>query len=474
MASKKKFPGVDKEVLEGLANQFPRSQGPLSQDSEDAPAAADEVVAENPVETEVEVAPADVAPEEPETGAESGAAPNDAPPPNKPEPEPTAEPEPESDPGPAASEPDAAAAAPDPDSGPAVDPAPIEASKPPAPAPPAPRRRGGTLAFLSLLISLSALVMAGAALSPPQLRSWLQERIEYPQVVDFLTGAKAGLDARLRNNAAAIQSADNRLTAQNSRLDAIEAVGGSNEAAARRVDAVEALAAASEQTVLAIDTNVAGFEERLDAAVQLGADADQRLAALEVQVSGRLSDIETGLGALQRASSGPAKLYLIALRLRIAAQTPESFVDEVEAAVMVGVEDERIADALRVLADHAADGVATRTQLWDRFQRQLAPRLRGASRNLSGQFSIWFNGLFTNSGGDSMAAANAAAIAALAEENLSRGRLRSSIEQLAQLEGAFAASAAPWLIQARARVAVDAATATLVTVAFDRFISVND
>lgn len=457
MASNKKLPGVDKEVLEGLANQFPRSEAPSSQDSEDAPAATDEAVPEEAVEAE--------------------AAPADAPRPNEPDPEPTVDAEPEGDPGPAASEPEAAASAPNPDSGPAVDPASMEAAKPataPPPPPSAPRRRVGTLAFLSLLISLSALVMAVAALSPPQLRSWLQERIEYPQVVDFLTGTKAGLDVRLRDNTAAIEAADSRLTVQGVRLDAIEAVGGSHEAAAHRVDAVEALAAASEQTVLAIDTNVAGFEERLDAAVQLVADADQRLAALEEQVPGRLSEIETGLGALQRTSSGPAKLYLIALRLRIAAQSSEAFVDEVEAAAAVGVDDERIADALRALGYHAADGVATRTQLWDSFQRQLAPRLRGTNRSLSGQFSVWFNGLFANRGGDTMATANAAAIVALAEENLSRGRLRSAIEQLTQLDGAFAASAAPWLTQARARVAVDAATATLVTVAFDRFISAND
>ena len=463
MAPSKKLPGVDKEALEGLVNQFPRSQGPLSQDSEVAPEASDEVAPKETVETE----------------ADSAAAPSDMQPPS--EPEPIVEPEPEGEPEPATSEPEAAASAPVSDSGPTVDPSPTEASKPAAaaPPPPPPRRRGGMLASLSLLISLLALVMAVAALSPPQLRNWLQERmVEYPQVVDFLTGTKAGLDARIRDSSAAIQSAEIRLVAQDARLDSIEAVGGSNEAAARRVDAVEALAAASERTVLAIDTDVAGFEGRLDAAAKLGADADQRLAALEKQIPGRLSKIEAGLGALQRSSSGPAKLYLIALRLRIAAQTPDPFIDEVEAAVMVGLEDERITAALQVLAGHATDGVATRAQLWDRFQRQLAPRLRGpdtgVDHSLPGKFRTWFNALFTSAGGGSMASANAAAIVVLAEENLARGRLRSASEQLAQLEGAFAALVAPWLSQARARIAVDAASATLLSGAFVRFISADD
>ena len=381
--------------------------------------------------------------------------------------------------------PDADASAPEPDSTPdstpdsAAAPAePPEPAAPRAPTPPRARRRGGrALASLSLLISLFALAFAAAALSPPQLRSWLQARIDYPPLVDFLTGTKAGVEARLRDDAAAIQSSENRLAAHDARLGAIEAVGGSNEAAARRVEAVEALARASERNVGALDGRVGEFEGRLDTAAKQDADVARRLAELENQVPGRLSEIEAGLGALERATSGPAKLYLIALRLRIAAESSEPFADEVEAAAMVGVEGARIAAALQVLDRHATDGVATRAQLWDRFQRRLAPRLRGddlgAGESLFVQFRAWFNALFSDGDDDTMASANAAAIVTLAEENLSRGRLRSASEQLARLEGAFAAAAAPWLTQARARVAVDGATASLLSEAFKRFIAAD-
>jgi hypothetical protein len=89
-------------------------------------------------------------------------------------------------------------------------------------------------------------------------------------------------------------------------------------------------------------------------------------------------------------------------------------------------------------------------------------------------FRTWFNGLFLDDGDDTMAVANAAAIVELAEQYLARDRLGAANEQVAQLNGTFAAAAAPWLAQARARVAVDAATATLLTASFDRFMAMGD
>ena len=364
MAPRKKLPGVDKEALAGLAKQFPGSREPSSEDNQAAPEAGDEA---NQREAKAR--------------AEAAAAPPD-PPRRGPKAKPAAQAKPKADPARRKSGGKTAALAAEAGGATTTTAADTTARAPKPttpPAPPIPRRGGRVLVSLSLLISLFALALALAALSPPQLRSWLQARVDYPPLVDFLTGTGAGIEARLRDDAAAIQTAEDGLAAHAARLDAIEAVGGSNEAAARRVDAVEALAAASERIVRGLGPRVAAFAGRMDTAAGQDTDFDRRLAALEKQVPGRLTAIETGLGALRRSSSGPAKLYLIALRLRIAAQTPEPFADQVEAAARVGTEGGRIAAALQVLTRHAANGVATRVQLWDRFQRQLAPRLRGAN-----------------------------------------------------------------------------------------------
>jgi len=323
-----------------------------------------------------------------------------------------------------------------------------------------------------------ALALALAALSPPQLRSWLQAGIGYPPLVDFLTGSKAGIDARLRDDAVALKLTRNGLAAHDARLAAIEAVGGSNKAAARRVDAVEALATESKRKVRALDSRAASLAGRMDTAAMQGVDVGRRLSALGKQLAGRLTEIEAGLGDLKRSGLGPSKLYLIALRLRIAAQSPDPFAKEVDAAATVGNGDEKIAAALKALARHATAGVATQAQLRDDFQRQLAPLLRGdgigASRILFVQFRSWFNSMFLDGGDNTMAIAHAAAIVALAEDHLARGQLRAASEQLARLQGGFASAAAAWLTQARARVAVDDATATVITEAFDRYISAND
>ncbi|MBT4670942.1 MAG: hypothetical protein HN834_12305 [Rhodospirillaceae bacterium] len=495
MAGSKKLPGVDKEALEGLAKQFPRSQASSSNDDKPGSPEADEKPAQR---KEQDMAAA----ETPRGGAKSKSpAPSapkaDAAPVTSPVTSPVttgdmtgddataSTPKPDGQPktgsaAPAATAGTAGAAgakAPQ-TSSPSSSPAPPQKSTPPSPVPREPRRGGRALATLSLLISLCALAFAAAALSPPQLRDWLQARIDYPPLVDFLTGTRAGMEARLQTDAAAIQSVENNLATHDARLEAIEAVGGSNKAAARRVDAVETLAGVGEQNVRSLDATVAGFAQRLDTAAKQDVEMGQRLAALENQVPGRLTEIEAGLGALKRSSSGPAKLYLIALRLRIAAQSSAPFADEVAAATLVGINGGPIAAALQLLGRHAVDGVATRAQLHDRFRRQLAPRLRGATdgagRSLFVQFRSWFNSLFLDERGTPMAFANAAAIVALAEDALARDQLRAASDHLERLDGPFAATVAPWLNQARARVAVDTATASLMTEAFDSFVAMDD
>ena len=423
MATNKKIPGVDKEALEGLANQFPRTQGPSSEGSTVSPGSAGKV-AKGDADTDKMAATKP--PDKPQRQAGS---------------EPSVDgkqkdgsPESGAKAAETASKSDAAASG-------RTDSA--AASKSTGPTTPGASPPGiPALAYLPLIISLIALALALAALSPPQIQNWLQAQLGNRTPIEFSAGTKAEFEARFRENAAAIQLTDKRLAVQENRLKMVDS-GSSSEAAANQ-----------------------------------GSGTGRRLAELETLMTGRLSKIETELSTLRGGNLGSSKLYLIALRLHITAQTPEPFSDEVKAAVQVGSQGEPIDTALQVLGRHAGNGVASRAQLTDYFQRHLAPVLRGgdvdAGRSLFVNFRTWFNGLFLDDGDGTIAVANAVAIVELAAQNLARGRLHAASEQLAQFKGVLATRAAPWLAQARARVAVDNATATLLTEAYDRFMAADD
>ncbi len=429
MATRKKIPGVDKEALEGLANQFPRTQGPSSQDGADKPATAGSDAKDAKGEAEKNQTAGSAPPAKPQGQAE---------------PEPAAGQKQKGGSSSAASGSKAADMAAK--SGAAATTRTAPAATPKSPTPSARDVSSSGIrasVFLPLFVSLIALVLALAALSTTQVGIWFQNQLGYAAPIEFATGTRAEFEARLRENAAAIQLTENRLATQEDRIGMVEAGSGGNEAAANQ-----------------------------------DADVDRRLATLEKLLPGRLSKIEAKLGLLSGSNLGPLKLYLIALRLRVTAQGPEPFADQVKAAVRVGDQGETITAALDMLVRHAGNGVASRAQLSDHFRRRLAPLLRGddmgAGRSLFVNFRTWFNGLFLDDGDDTMAVANAAAIVELAEQYLARDRLGAANEQVAQLNGTFAAAAAPWLAQARARVAVDAATATLLTATFDRFMAMGD
>ena len=416
MATNKKIPGVDKEALEGLANQFPRTQRPSEGGGTDPPGSSHKATKGD---ADIDNKAATKPPAKPQRQAES---------------EPSVAGK-QNDGSPASGAKAAntvsksgAAASSRTDS--------ATASKSTGPTTPGASPSGNrALAYLPLIISLIALALALAALSPPQIQNWLQAQLGNGTPIEYPTGTKAEFEARLREYAAAIQLMEKRLAVHEDRLEMVVSSGGRNEPAANQ------------------NTGTG-------------------------RMSGRLSKIETELSTLRGGNLGASKLYLIALRLHITAQTPEPFADEVKAALQVGSQGEPIATALQVLGRHAANGVASRAQLTDYFQRQLAPLLRGgdvdAGRSLFVNFRTWFNGLFIGDGDDTIAVANAVAIVELAAQNLARGRLHAASEQLAQFKGVLATTVAPWLAQARARVAVDNATATLLTAAYNRFIAADD
>jgi hypothetical protein len=359
----------------------------------------------------------------------------------------------------------------------AADDAPPAASARPPGRPERPRRRGGRLlASLALLIAVVALAVGLGPAAPPQVRDWLTTTIGDPTVVDILTGSRAREDAQRAALAEALKGAQDQAARLATRLDAIEAVGGSSAAAARRVDALEAAAKAADARMAALESSGRAADEKIAA---LGGRGDAAEAALDENAKRTASldeAVKTTAGAVDGlAKAGKAqKLLLTMLHLRSASQQPGPFVAELAAArAAVGDDDAALAAALKTLSASAQTGVATMQELQDSFAKLIGPRVLALSsasqQGLTDRTKAWVQSMFVSRASDDVAAGGRnERIVALAERSLTRGQLAPAVDQIALLEDEAAVVATEWLRNASARLNVDKATAMLVAQAFDR------
>jgi hypothetical protein len=359
----------------------------------------------------------------------------------------------------------------------AADDAPPAASARPPGRPERPRRRGGRLlASLALLIAVVALAVGLGPAAPPQVRDWLTTTIGDPTVVDILTGSRAREDAQRAALAEALKGAQDQAARLATRLDAIEAVGGSSAAAARRVDALEAAAKAADARMAALESSGRAADEKIAA---LGGRGDAAEAALDENAKRTASldeAVKTTAGAVDGlAKAGKAqKLLLTMLHLRSASQQPGPFVAELTAArAAVGDDDAALAAALKTLSASAQTGVATMQELQDSFAKLIGPRVLALSsasqQGLTDRTKAWVQSMFVSRASDDVAAGGRnERIVALAERSLTRGQLAPAVDQIALLEDEAAVVATEWLRNASARLNVDKATAMLVAQAFDR------
>lgn len=353
---------------------------------------------------------------------------------------------------------------------------------------PAPQQRSGGrgLAYISLLFSIVAVVLALAILAPPELRPWLQSKIDNPRVVDFLTGARYATDQKFGETDATLQALRKQLDDATARIGEIEAVGGSNEAAASRVIAVEESLAGLDERIVAGDEKIAAVEdavdeteERVNALDDQSEAAAARLEALAGSVDSmastvlpRLDGLEQTLEQLQADAAGPQRLYLHALKIRLAMQGSGPFLDDVSAAQALAGNSDEVSAALTRLAALAATGAPTVDQLRVQFSERLAPRIRrldaDAPRSFVGRLGNWVDGLLENSAPSGGAGMGEHAIADLAQESLSKGNLATAIERLAALKGMSAVLLAEWMKDAQARLEMDRAGAALMAKSFDQ------
>jgi uroporphyrinogen-III synthase len=344
------------------------------------------------------------------------------------------------------------------------------------------RRRGGgrLLALIAVLIALGALAVALGPAAPPQLRAWLAAQIDAPAVVDVLTGNRAELDARLAAVADELKALADRQAQIGARLEAIEAVGGSSDGAARRVAAVENGIKAAEARIATIEASGKTADIQIG---KLGERADAADAAVKVNAE-RLSAIDdwvnkagTAIAALTKSGSAD-KSFLTALQLRGATQLSAPFAAELAAARAAADGNAETQAALKALAAHAQTGVPTMPELRDSFSMYVAPRVAALSpagqRGLTDRTKAWVQSVFSPRTVDETVGGDRnATIIALAERSLAKGQLAAAVDQIALLEDQAALIATEWLKGASARLTTDKASATLMAQAFDRLASTN-
>lgn len=273
--------------------------------------------------------------------------------------------------------------------------------------------------------------------------------------------------AELRERAAHVAPLEIRVAALEKEIKSLAAQppasGGTPAAPASGVDA-EALARLQRQTITAVDglqQRVLQLSAALAGAKNQLAGAEKRIAALEAR--------SQAAGTVSRDSA-----FVLAVgQLREAVRSGKSFAAALAGLRAIAGDDRDAASAIAVLQPYAAGGVADLATLRTRFA-VAAPRIAAAApqpatgwidrvlARLSSLISI------RRTGPAAAAGKGPEAVVARAELALDTGDIAGAVKALEGLTGAARDAAAPWLAGARARLAADAAVATLESEAIGR------
>ncbi|MGQ9367354.1 COG4223 family protein [Azospirillum sp. ST 5-10] len=209
----------------------------------------------------------------------------------------------------------------------------------------------------------------------------------------------------------------------------------------------------------ALQTRVAALETSLGVTASADASLGERIAKLEAAV-GAVDEKVAALPAAQVAGA------LAAGQLRSALSGSGPFAAELAAVKVSGIADEATSKALAPLAAHALSGIPTHSELAERFA-WMVPDLVSADLAAAGDRGIgqrmmgWVTGvagaLRLPVSGAPADAQSTPALVARAGTMLERGELAAAVDLVAMLPGAAGEAAAPWLEDARARLAADEA-----------------
>ena len=196
---------------------------------------------------------------------------------------------------------------------------------------------------------------------------------------------------------------------------------------------------------------------------------EQRLGGLKAVAPCRSPGANVDVGSSNRDSVLLAAqvrdqgLALAVLQLSIATRTHQPFVRELALVRRLGAEEARLRTPLDNLAPYATTGVATVAELRDSFGIILLPKLialeEESNVSWSTQAWLWFSTTIDPAQQPTppLVTDLRHKLVKSAMERLSEDDLRSAVELITQLDGAWAALTARWLAEANARLSLDSA-----------------
>lgn len=321
-------------------------------------------------------------------------------------------------------------------------------------------------------LSIVALLVGAAALSAPwwgpALPGWPS-----PAAPAATSTAAAPADPALR---AQIQQLVDRVAKLEQRPAAAPAGNGGSAAdltaLTGRIDALEkrpaadpAAGAAADDARKALADRLAALEQKLTA-VSGNSQAAQELRSEVDSLKQQVSTVSQGLEKRQDAATAAQALVLAAGQLRASLSGGQPFQQDLQAVRALNIADAGVSQPLDAVAPYAAKGIQTRAQLTDRFQPLAGEIVRAGIR---GEGNGWIDSavgklstlVTVRREGGGVVGTTDDAIVARAEAALSAGNLGKAVEELSALQGPAAQAAAPWLADAKARLAADQAVRQL-------------
>jgi hypothetical protein len=236
--------------------------------------------------------------------------------------------------------------------------------------------------------------------------------------------------------------------------------------AASKRDGAQAVAAVAEQAK-ALAGRVDGLEKGFDPQSFIALRNGLNDLGGKIDVLGkRLDQAEKAASAARAQGLADAALALAVAQLRRMIDSGQGFSAELAACRALAGADAKLAASLDALASLSSGGIATRAALADEFQESAAAIARASlQRGETGWLRAVIDRLDSlvtiRPVGADVAGETPRARAARAEALLARNDLAGAVRALGGLDGRPAEAAKPWLDRAKARLAAEAAVASL-------------